>query len=212
MMILFLSLGDLWNSSRIHQPILKWGNKQILTYVETGNFLQRQFVELSFDDVFSNGNSGFFTSESIYGTNLTGFATLYSNFIHYVPTDPYKLDADDSVLDAMVKLEKGLEFSAGLSTSYLVEDNVVTENDAERILKSKYALEVSDIGNTYVSSYSVFSLPSLEQINNGWYVTIKSENIALFIYIPRIEVTYLYLQLMKKLLLSFCLKQTPLLH
>ena len=67
------------------------------------------------------------------------------------------------VLDAMVKLEKGLEFSAGLSTSYLVEDNVVTENDAERILKSKYALEVSDIGNTYVSSYSVFSLPSLDR-------------------------------------------------
>ena len=156
-------------------------NNKFLTYVESGNFLQRQFVELSFDDVVSSGSSSFFTPKSIYGTPLSGYTTLSNNFVPD-PTDPYKLDSEDTVLDAMVKLEKGLEFSAGLSTSYLVEDNVVTENEAERILKSKYALEVSDIGNTYVSSYSVFSLPSLELVNNGWYVTIKAENGPVYIY------------------------------
>ena len=56
-------------------------------------FFKDSLLNFLFDDVFSNGNSGFFTSESIYGTNLTGFATLYSNFI-FVPTDPYGTDAD----------------------------------------------------------------------------------------------------------------------
>ena len=157
-------------------------SKKFLTYVESGNFLQRQFVELSFDDVVSSGGSQLFYPKSIYGTPLTGYTSRSDNFVPD-PTDPYKLDSDDTVLDAMVKLQKGIEFSAGLSTSYLVEDNVVNENEAERILKSKYALEVSDIGNTYVSSYSVFSLPTtLDLINDGWYVTIKAENASVYIY------------------------------
>ena len=135
----------------------------------------RNFRTLTMDDVDVNANGSgyqFYDSDTVYDTTLDGYDK---------GNDGTAIDGSDTPLSALGKMENQLSKKDLSRVPRLYEDGVADKDEANNIYASKYAIEVDDNNDVFVSSYSIFSLPDGE-VPNGFSVTIKSDNGPVYIY------------------------------
>ena len=180
--------------------------------IEANGNKTREFRELTMDDVSLTGsNFDFYTSEKVYNTVLEDYDTAGISAKDIVDqetaaADPNITDAD-TISTALRKLENKVLTGGGAISTKLYEDGV-SADAVGGIYESRYAVKSDNNNDVFVSSYSIFSLPTPESIPGGFSVTFKAENGPVYIYPsytvahvsdpPKVEGEYPYFILTEK--------------